>query len=283
MKGHITKEQLSDSLKNELSEFSSQLEQKANIVGEFNSLCISKYDMIENYNATVNENKNKNILTIGSYNIKGFGGKKSSTIKEALYDIYNSKSQICCIQECLHDYNFKSLDLLKTNEFSDVYFTKSLKKESGDYGLSIISNTNILSKEDHFYSTNGNEQRICQKIEISFNNKMISVYNTHLAYETNDLIIEQIKELKNIVQNDTNIYKVICGDFNTSNLSLFTPLIEIGFKYVNDGAYKTYKPGVSAIDNIFVSNNINILNSFMIVSNDYISDHNLLYADLEVK
>lgn len=256
---------------------------KIDIVGNYDNSIPSKFELYNNYRASLNTNKLNNIFTIGTYNVRGFRNLSRSIIKRALYNIYRANCNVCCIQEVLQTPFFMFDNVLQTSDFNNFYFRKAIDKDNGEYGIGMMSNQFLVSPNSIEYSVTGAEKRVCQKVELNFNNKIISIYNTHLSVENEGIIQSQITELKNFISQDNNQYKIVCGDFNTDNLSLLQPILDLGFSMANDGSQLTYKTQGKAIDNILYTNNMTLRSVDMIVTdNDEVSDHNLLFANLEV-
>lgn len=110
-----------------------------------------------------------------------------------------------------------------------------------------------------------------------FENKTISLFNTHLAL-SDVRRQEMITELINAVLADTSSVVFVLGDFNTSEWGLFNRLIESGYKMVNNGQYNT-KVGSGSwyIDNIFYRGAQ--LRNAGVFENQRIGDHKALWAD----
>lgn len=136
------------------------------------------------------------------------------------------------------------------------------------------------------------EPNIIQKIEIEKDGKLVSVYGVHLSYEMEEIRIKQREQLLQMLEEDTNEYFIVVGDFNadqgTCELNDFVTNDKFNLANGNDGVWhdtfpigddenmKTY-----SIDNIITSSNIEITNVHY--EDTELSDHTMLYADLILK
>ena len=280
---HNTLNERLDEAEQKLDQTNAQLSNVQRLkITEVNIENQSKKQLIDVYNSTVMNNTTNETLVVSTFNIKSFEHKKRANILKALNLIYKSCCNVCCIQEYLTSPNFNTDNIMLTKEFEDIYFRQSLMKNEGRYGLFMISNKELSNRGggDYTMPVGTFEQRCYQRATYTFNDKKVSIYNTHLSYESNEIILGQLEQLKLVINNDKNPYKIICGDFNTESLSVFEPLIRDGFKYSNNGSFKTYKTTPKALDNIIVSGNIDIKKVEMLISEDEASDHNLLKVEM---
>ncbi len=215
----------------------------------------SKKQLVDTYKEINEKNNQANILTVSTFNIRGFDDKKRANIIKALNTIYTSCCDVCCIQEYLTSPNFNTDNTLLTEEFVDIYFRQSITKPHGKYGLFMIANKDLNDRSGGDYRNIGSdgEQRCFQKASYTFNGKKISVYNTHLSYGSSDITVSQLSQLFDTLVADNSLYKIVCGDFNTEILSSYDIFTQNGFKLANNGSFKTYKTTQTAIDNIIVS------------------------------
>lgn len=140
-----------------------------------------------------------------------------------------------------------------------------------------INTGGSLFDSSQWESEDYQQERGYNFIKFSFNNQNVSFYNTHLTHLEQDVRLEQFSQLMSIAQNDTSTYKIIVGDFNDLP-TLFDSIAQShGFKIINRNL-GTYTKQDTPIDNIIVSNNIQVDNLDRVVHS--ITDHNLLYADL---
>lgn len=123
--------------------------------------------------------------------------------------------------------------------------------------------------------------RVYQRILIPLNRKTIGLYNTHLSYrgEYKDLQKPEMEALCTIMHEDLRNhvcdYTIACGDFNVWENSNFQVFVQNGFKIANCGEFGNYVTwafenyvdandndkhwNMSCLDNIIVSDNIEIL------------------------
>lgn len=120
-------------------------------------------------------------------------------------------------------------------------------------------------------------KRIVTKIVISYKNKKISIYNTHLDYKSDKIKKKQLERLVEIISGDSNLI-ILMGDFNLKNNNpLFNDFIkmmedkgllrvELGEKTLKASKYKR------EIDHIFLSKEFKLLDK-KVVKELEISDH----------
>lgn len=117
------------------------------------------------------------------------------------------------------------------------------------------------------------------------NNKKLSFYSVHLSLDQATRIT-QIGELHTIISADTNDYIIFAGDFNYNteqNSVYLADFINDGFKCANNGNYKTYDDSRNiGIDEIVVSNNIDIIETHNIENIDGASDHFPIYSKIKL-
>lgn len=129
--------------------------------------------------------------------------------------------------------------------------------------------------------------------------QMLSVYVTHFDPDS-VCSLSEANELAEVIKADTNMFKIVLADTNdfTQNKVNWKALTDSGLKQVHDGSCKTVAAdkaldNSSSIDQIFVSPNITVIEYNLVNSNNYtclltnggmsrVSDHDLLYADLQL-
>lgn len=183
---------------------------------------------------------------------------------------------------------YSMLETLKEGLYPFGYFSQAMAFENGNYGLATISKVPIIEANAYNYQLeNGMEEpRIFQHSIIDYQEKKLSVYNTHLSYENKSIRKNQLRQLKETLDRDTISYKIILGDFNTDQCKTELNLFIDDYQVLNgqkNQSFDTYNQRdemmqVYAIDNIIISQNIKVLNTTMIETK--LSDHNLLFADL---
>jgi endonuclease/exonuclease/phosphatase family metal-dependent hydrolase len=227
-------------------------------------------------------------LRVATYNIAA--GKKLDTAKQAAH-IEKYKVDIVGLQEVdkyTERNNFDMLAVFTNKTYPYSYFGKMIDYQGGEYGTGIISRYPFIeARTAYIDSTGTKEQRGYERVVFKKDKREIAVYNTHISWETIEIRTKQLEELKAAVDADTVKYKIVTGDFNVDqNRNELDIFVRSGYKLSNGkegiwfdtfrGEDETMK--IFSIDNVIVSNNIDIVNVEMIDSD--LSDHNMLYADL---
>ena len=170
-------------------------------------------------------------------------------------------------------------------EYPHRYYADTMEWHGGGkYGLGIVSKHPILARESFKYSVTGEEDRIYQRVEFSIRGEDIIFFNTHLAFETQEIRRVQVKELLDAVKlTDKNI---IVGDFNFSDtiheweaftdFTLANPLNDLKdtFRYRDEDMVNF------AIDNIIVSKALSLTAAE--VSSTPLSDHALVVTEITI-
>ena len=133
--------------------------------------------------------------------------------------------------------------------------------------------------------------------EVTFNNKNIRIFNTHLEYYEstnknlfNNHIIEQFKDLQNLIDHFKNNNTIICGDFN---VNLFNKNTGFRFKnweektkyirnnYINTNRFSlpTNFSQQDQTDFIIFSKNANLITKHSFIVSTNISDHYMVFCD----
>ena len=156
----------------------------------------------------------------------------------------------------------------------------------GDYGNGILSHTESASHTSTIYVSHNTSYEGFIKNVYSINDNIISFYCTHFNWLDTSVIQDQLDELYSVISSDTSTYKIIVGDFNfdlTQYETYLSDFLNDGYKLANKGSIPTFS--TSAIDEIMVSGNINILDkgaySYDFIEN--ISDHRPIWAKLELE
>ena len=218
-------------------------------------------------------------------NIRVYDKNKSQDIYNYLK---NNKIDILSLQEVFNKCNKDLISLLNNNYsfvgkfrylFNFIFYKKNEKNP-------IISKYKILSnKTYHLPSYKSKYKRILTHALISLDDKLISIYNTHL--ETSDEIIQkkQLDKIYEIISKDNNI-KILMGDFNLKNNSdlfnEFTKLLSnlnMNLIIFNEDTFKNNNIG--EIDHIFIDNKFK-LNKKKIIKDLEISDHYPIMIDISL-
>ena len=231
----------------------------------------------------------KNQLRIATFNIGSYTIKYLDYLNETLDFIRDTKAHVIGCQEVSQN-NYLSFERdLKTNLYNSNFFSENVNKNENykgyNYGLGSIGTLPFLTKQSVKYNMlepEEYEQRGFQKIEITLNGQRVSIYNTHLTHNSMPELSNQVDQLYDRVLSDSNMYKIIVGDFNTTHYEYFSEFENNGYTLANRDQFPTLKSNGKGIDEIMVSPNIDILNAEM-MDTKHLSDHNLFFADVELK
>lgn len=222
----------------------------------------------------------RGLLKVGTYNIKRGNGN----LLEMGNQIRNRNPDILAFQEvyCANkSTRVNNLESLRTRRAQNYKFAPAAG--GGTYGNGIISRYKFISTENFKLPTGGLEQRALQKVVVNIGGKVVSIYNTHLTYQTPSVRMPQYAEISRIIKADKNKYKIIFGDFNSG----FAEYAQLGtdYKITNTPATKfldyKYNPiKKNVIDNIIVTKNIRVVNAVMTPKDkaDFLSDHAAIFA-----
>ena len=223
----------------------------------------------------------RDVLTVGTWNIKR--GNKNLVEQARLIRVQNP--DLMSFQEAYQNHNRQpQVDNLKSLATDKLRFSSFgpaiIYEEGGLYGNGILSAYRILEEETVPLTSLNKEDRSLQKTVFSIQGRRVSLYNTHLSYESTAIRNRQMQEIKTILNNDPNPYIILTGDFNLSAWKV--PELP-GFQMLNGGdtvffGYDGAPFKRSTVDNIFVSNNFHVLGVHMIDTK--LSDHKPLFAYL---
>lgn len=231
------------------------------------------------------------MLTISTFNIqndfKDYDISKTLTIMKYLRE---NKIDILGLQEV---YSKCSNDFLKEAEKMNYqirgkyrFFLKKILNRFNEKTPIVTDKEIISSKTYHLPHFPMPLKRIVTKVVIKYENKLISIYNTHLDYKSNDVKKRQLKRLYKLIQNDNNLI-ILMGDFNLkNNNSVFNDFVdllkikgifrvELNEKTLKQSKYKR------EIDHIFLSQEFKVLDKKVIKDLD-ISDHFPVLINVEI-
>jgi endonuclease/exonuclease/phosphatase family metal-dependent hydrolase len=251
---------------------------------------------------------------------------KSKDIKKFIDLFKRVDADIYCFQELVPiteqeiKKDITDLNYIRNN-FNFKYFNELM--ENIGYKYKIIGSTQNgkfydLENRSYYYLANGIYSKIKLNnpeiynftylnrniitAEVTFNNKNIRIFNTHLEYYettnknlldlgyTNNHVIQQFKDLQNLIDHFKNNNSIICGDFN---INIFNK--HVGFRFrnweekteyirnnYNNGNRFSLPTNFSQQDQtdfiIFLKNsNISVVHSFIVLTN--ISDHYMIFCD----
>lgn len=233
------------------------------------------------------ENLSNKILRVATFNTKEMVQMDNRLTTKIQNTINKSFANVCAMQENIDGYKYKFNEKLCSNLFPFFNFGKTVLNYADkrvSYGIGTISELDVTGKTTTLFNMNntGLEQRAVTKSVINYNGKMVSIYNTHLS--TNDTQrASEISQLLSLVNSDTSLYKIVCGDLNLTAKAELNGFTSSGYKLCNNGKFITVKGQhiYGAIDEIIVSGNIGIVKSDMVLSGEE-SDHHLFYTDLTI-
>ena len=223
----------------------------------------------------------RNILTVGTWNIKRGNGKL--LMQGRL--IYDQQPDIMGIQESYQKLNadniIDNLASLKTRDMSRNILSPTINySNGGQYGNGLLSRYPLDHVETFTLDSGGYENRILQKATVTINGKTVSIYNTHLTYNSEAVRKQQFAKILSIMNKDQNEYKILTGDFNAGfdEFSVFSDYTVVNNNETKYYDYSKNEIDYSALDNIIVSKNIKVVNSRIIITS--FSDHYPVFAYL---
>ena len=231
----------------------------------------------------------KDVLTIATYNIYGWGYPNLETINEQLESI---NVDLAGLQEANWQPNGNGqIDhLTKIGSFPYNAFKAGYGDDVVWGGSAIISKYPLHNIDGKNYQINDSTNRSYVKSTIQIGDKEVAVYNTHIVWlEDSELYAEykkaQINELIETVNNDKTPYKIITGDFNTDQSKEELDQLLLNFNGANGWNNTWYNTAdmdstmkIGITDHIFTTTNITFDNIGVLEGNP--SDHDILYADL---
>lgn len=226
-------------------------------------------------------------LRVGSFNIRRGGDAQNQAVIRAMLDTLGI--QMGGFQEVITTETGDSRDTLKniTPEGTRTILRSPalLSGSSAGYGIGSFSTYQAVHTETIKVQPEGEEQRVLGKMEFEIDGKRISFYNTHVSWlyvgDKGFCRDQQLAFINGVIQGDPNPYKIIVGDFNIEDYAEYD--VFTGFTCTNrpDNPYTSYTTEDQPfrnLDNILVTENIDIVDSAMIEED--LSDHNLIFADL---
>lgn len=225
----------------------------------------------------------RDVLTVGTWNIKR--GNDNIVLQGWL--IAAQRPDILGVQEVYVNTKERRDNLLsvRTRSASYTSFAETIAYPTGgQYGIGQISRFKPVSQDSTALYSADKEARCLQRVVYEIDGKRVSVYNTHLSFESASIRKKQFAEILGIMDADENTYIILTGDFNADEKE-FSGFLK-DYKIVNTAATKFYdyaykSIAMSQIDNIVVSKNITVLNARAIPTS--LSDHYPLFAFLALK
>jgi hypothetical protein len=203
------------------------------------------------------------IIKICSFNIKR-GNNKIEEQRQFLLDL---NPDIVGLQEvCRDKYIDNLMDLKKNTDLKYAIFNPTIGNR---YGNAIISKHVIIETTVYFLYSGKLEDRLLMCNKININDKIISIYNTHLTQKSKYIRIKEFKEVKSIFDEDDTEYKILMGDFNLWDFDIFEEDYIVIFE--------------RGVDQIIVSKNFEVVSCEQFFARDTkLTDHTIVYAVLKL-
>ena len=240
--------------------------------------------------------EDKLTLKIGTYNIHhgSVDGRYCNAIGNLLQE---HDLDIIGVQEIdLFIKRSGNINVLKEIALAGNYpyyeFYKTIDYQGGDYGIGIISKYPITTKSIMSLS-HCSEPRVVAHSSINLNNYKLNFLVTHFDLgDYKKVRYFQFNELKNMLKPLKSF--IITGDFNVQNWLEKGNIFEFDNHFQNlniannpKNPFLTYSgtenvgDGISPIDNILTSPDIEITNTYMV--DTYYSDHDLLISEIIIR
>ena len=198
-------------------------------------------------------------MKIVTYNIhKGMDKDNKYTLNKIDKYFKNIDADIICIQEVL----YLQFIYLKNYLFMEGHFACNVSNKSIKYGICTLSKQKIIN-HTHMFLNSKTEQRGILSIEI----ENFNIINTHLGLDKAERK-QQLDEIINYM-NQISTEKILCGDFNEKNISIY----DLKDCAIETKKYDepTFDNTSSRIDYIFIDKKISIVD--YIVPKLKLSDH----------
>lgn len=226
-------------------------------------------------------------LIVMTYNIKNC--ENANSISVVASDIRAHNPSVVCVQEIDNGTKRSGkkdvLKLLAQELEMNYCFYPVLNYQGGLYGIGIMSVYPLENCQMQFLETRkGDEARVLASADIKTPNKTLHIYNTHLSYENKEARLNQIKWISSTLKDNDSF--ILTGDFNIESFEEYAAFD--GMRAVNTSKepFETFigEPESGdffrAIDNIFVSDNIELDN--IVFGQTSVSDHRPLIAQIEL-
>ena len=234
----------------------------------------------------------KDVLTVATYNIYGWGYPNLNSINEKLKEI---DADIIGLQEANYqlDGNGQVEQLSNIGTYPYYAFKEGYGSSTFWGGSAIVSKYPLANKGGANYEINDDTNRSYVRATIQIDGKEIALYNTHIVWLRDPELYAQYKqaqinELIEAVNNDPTPYKIITGDFNSDQSKEELDQMLLNFNDANGWNNVWFETGeldssmkIGCIDHIFTTTNIEFVN--INVAEGAPSDHDILYADLRLK
>ena len=257
-------------------------------------------------------NKARHAIRIATFNIKGGGGFYQKNWNELKKRLQEYAIDIIGMQEVYYPLGDSGSAVNGENKLSEFFESWQFKHFS-DNGSAYGKNTRSLmctelypidSTTETYYETQSpsGDHRYLAKSIVSLprymdkrgsENLKLSVYNTQLEVISATTAQAQAQEIVEAVSQDDNPFIIIMGDTNdfTIDKKVWQILEEAGFTPVVDTNTATVAGtyDYNCIDNFFLSKRIKAIDYNVVNAQEYpwggsdmLSDHDLVYADIEL-
>ncbi len=218
-------------------------------------------------------------LRIATYNVHNTDGAKS--IRGIAEEIKSISADFVGLQEIdvgVHRSQEKNTlgEINKICGYPSALFAKSIDYDGGEYGIGVMFSHPLVSMQKYMLPS-ASEQRILLKLVLETEIGYVAFFNTHLSYREKVVRDQQIRFISSILEQEKRF--VLTGDFNIESFDELKLIENAKFSNSEHNPIDTFKEG-GCIDNIIVSNNVNIKN-IRLHESEY-SDHNMLIADIEL-
>ncbi|WP_125702463.1 endonuclease/exonuclease/phosphatase family protein [Lacticaseibacillus daqingensis] len=158
----------------------------------------------------------------------------------------------------------------------------------GEYGIALLADQQLEAPSVYPYTVFGEEPRVFQHANYDNGRVRLSVYNTHLSFETMAIRQQQARELLTAIREDSAANIVVFGDFNMDQSHDEWQVFNKSLTRLNGGDGQWFNSFVGRdeamkvyeIDNIMVSSNIRVVSRELVPT--LLSDHRMFAAELEV-
>ena len=242
------------------------------------------------------DNSAQGVFSIMTYNVGNWYNGSGQRVPDSKHDSYYElqkniidryEPDILCTQEYMSHLGEEIL--------AEKYYSIAKALETSAYdGKAICTNRALEGAENIYFAQTDACKRNYEKAYMYLNGRRVCVISAHLA-TTAAICKQEAVELLNVVSNEE--YFILCMDANvdvhdttsdlyTGSLKLF---VDAGYKLCNGGEFgifNTYSSNANgALDNIIVSNNIQIKSVVMDTQKQGLadgSDHYPLIAYIEI-
>ncbi|MNN25983.1 Endonuclease/Exonuclease/phosphatase family protein [compost metagenome] len=200
-------------------------------------------------------------MKIATYNIWNNDFLFKERIEAICNEINEVQADIICLQEVRND---KQMDIIKTiADYANYpFYIFKVYPDCIDEGLAILSKFE-LNDVKCVWETNTDISNYCAiRVLVNNDGKYIGITNLHLNWRSEDIRLEQLKEVNNWININckSNCNEIMCGDFNdVPSSSIYKFLTESGWY----DALKSYQDkktetlcSFDLVDNPYLKNDV---------------------------